>query len=78
MDSATPANTRHQPNAGPMLVHRLRRWPDIGPALGRCLVFAESPSWCGPWILTLVIREITVFQHVSDCEQSPLRKMRTN
>ena len=23
-----------------MLVHRLRRWPNIAPALGQCLVFA--------------------------------------
>ena len=35
-----PANTRPRPNVGPMLVHRLRRWPNIGPTLGRYLVFA--------------------------------------
>ena len=27
-------NTIHQPNAGPMLVQRRRRWTNIGPALG--------------------------------------------
>ena len=35
-----PANTRHSPNAGTMLVHRLRRWPNIVPALGERLVIA--------------------------------------
>ena len=29
----------------PMLVHRLRRRPSIGPTLGRCLVFAGKQSW---------------------------------
>ena len=28
-----------------MLVHCLRRWPSIGPTLGRCLVFAGKQSW---------------------------------
>ena len=37
-----PANTRHWPNAGSMLAHRLRRWSNIDPALGQCLVFAGS------------------------------------
>ena len=32
----------HEPNVGSMLVHRLRRWPRIDPALGHCLVFAGS------------------------------------
>ena len=27
-------------NVGPMLVHRLRRWPNIGPTLAQCNVFA--------------------------------------
>ena len=36
-----PANTRHPPNAGPMLGQRRRRWTNIGPALGGCLVFAR-------------------------------------
>ena len=26
-----PTSRIHQPNVGPMLVHRLRRWPSIGP-----------------------------------------------
>ena len=33
-----PANTRHLPNAVSMLVHRLRRWPNIKTAWGECLV----------------------------------------
>ena len=37
MDSA---NTRGSPNAGSMLGHRLRRWPNIEPALGEPVVFA--------------------------------------
>ena len=28
-----------------MLVHCLRRWPSIGPTLGKCLVFAGKQSW---------------------------------
>ena len=35
-----PANTRCWPNAGPILAHRLRRWPSIKPALVQRLVFA--------------------------------------
>ena len=37
-----PANTRHSPIAGAMLVQRLRRWPNIEPAMGECLAFAEN------------------------------------
>ena len=33
-------NTTHLPNVCPMLVHRLRHWPNIGQTLGRCVVFA--------------------------------------
>ena len=36
---AVPAKTRHSPNAGLLLCHRLRRWPNSKPALGDCLVF---------------------------------------
>ena len=35
-----PANTTHLPNVGPMLDQRRRRWANIGPTLGRCVVFA--------------------------------------
>ena len=35
-----PANTRHLLNVGSMLDHCLRRWPNIDPTLGGCLVFA--------------------------------------
>ena len=34
-----PANTTHRPDVGPM-ARRLRRRPNIGPASGRCAVFA--------------------------------------
>ena len=30
----------YSPNAGLMLGHRLRRWPNIKPAVGKCLMFA--------------------------------------
>ena len=33
------ANMTHQLNVWPMLAHRLRRWPNIGQTLGRCVVF---------------------------------------
>ena len=35
-----PANMIHLPNIGPMLGQRRRRWTNIGPVLGECLVFA--------------------------------------
>ena len=35
-------NTRHRTNAGLMLGNRLRRWPNIIPAMVGCLVFADS------------------------------------
>ena len=35
-----PARTRHLTNVSLMLVHRLRRWPNIKPALVKRLVFA--------------------------------------
>ena len=41
----TPAETRHRPNAGAMLAHRLRRWSNITSALGQCLVLAGT--WHG-------------------------------
>ena len=34
------ANTTRWPSVGLMLAHRLRRWPNIKPALGQRLVFA--------------------------------------
>ena len=36
-----PAKTTNLPNVGPMLDHRLRRWPSIGQTLGRFVVFSE-------------------------------------
>ena len=38
------ANKSHQPNVEPMLENRLRRLPNIGPVLGRCLLYGESNS----------------------------------
>ena len=35
-----PASTNHGPNASSMLVHRLRRWPNIEPALGPLFGFS--------------------------------------
>ena len=43
MARTCPANTTHSPNAVSLLVHRLRRWPNIETALGECLAFA---GWC--------------------------------
>ena len=40
MDSGIQANMIHLPNAGFMLGHRRRRWPNVKPALGKCLMFA--------------------------------------
>ena len=37
---AIPANTGHSHNAVSMLAHRLRRWPNIETALGKCPVFS--------------------------------------
>ena len=41
---STPANTTHRPNVGAMLGRRRRRRANIGPALGRCVVFARRTS----------------------------------
>ena len=35
------ADTGRSPNAGPVLAHRLRRWPNINAALDQRLVFAS-------------------------------------
>ena len=42
--STLSANTRRSPNAGPMMAHRLRRWPSIKPGLIQRLVFAGLRS----------------------------------
>ena len=71
-----PANTMHQPNAGPMLVHRLRRWPNIVPALGWCIVFAGLTG-CGrrkkkrmerPSLVVLPLPDMTL--HVQSITES--------
>ena len=43
--STIPANTIHWPNAGLMLARRLRRRPNINPALDQCIVLAGMWSW---------------------------------
>ena len=53
--SAIPANATHL--VWPMLVHRLRRWPNIGQTLARCVVFAgmlafHTSSECLPLPVT--------------------------
>ena len=42
VETVFPANTRHWANVGLMLVHRLRRLPNIKQLLTQCLVFAEN------------------------------------
>ena len=37
-----PTYTTHPTNVDLMLAHRLRRWANIKPALGGCLVFAGN------------------------------------
>ena len=48
--SALPANTRHRAIVGSMLVHRLRRWPNIKPTMAQCLVFAGLVLMCMMWV----------------------------
>ena len=40
----TPAKMRHLPNAGLMLDHRLRRWPNIKPALCNLYQYREKAA----------------------------------
>ena len=42
-----PANTIHRPNVGTMLGQRRRRWTNIVPALGWCIVFAVFAGLSG-------------------------------
>ena len=39
LHTCVPANTRHRANVGAMLAQRLRRWLNIGPTMGQCLVY---------------------------------------
>ena len=39
-------NTRHPPNVRLMLVHRLRRWPNMGPTLVSCLLGVKTTVIC--------------------------------
>ena len=51
-----PVKTRHPPNVGSMLGQRLRRWPNIKPAMGRSLVltgisrFLVAPPHITPYL----------------------------
>ena len=40
--------TRRRPNAGPMLAHRLRRWPSFKPAQNICITFVQCVGDVGP------------------------------
>ena len=40
--SLFPVGMQRLPNVGLMLVHRLRRWANIRPPLGECVVFAVN------------------------------------
>ena len=51
-DNAVPANTRQWINAGLMLAQRLRRWPNISPALVQCLVLAR-----------VLLDDVIIFSH---------------
>ena len=42
-------------NVEPMLGHRLRRWPNNGPTLGGCLVFAGNDQSTGSTVVCPVI-----------------------
>ena len=72
-----PANMRHWPNAGLLLVHRLRRWPSSKPALGQRLMFAgwrvcltrqpQISSTLGHpllWVHLISLMTFTFFKHV--------------
>ena len=39
-----PKNAVYQPSAAPMVGQRRRRWPNIGPTSGWCIVFAGTKS----------------------------------
>ena len=41
------ASSRNQPNVGSMLAHRLRRWPNVEPALGESLMFVRREVHTG-------------------------------
>ena len=43
--SQLTTNTTYHPNAAVMLVHRLRRWPNITAALGQYMVFVDYTGY---------------------------------
>ena len=48
-----------------MLVHRLRRWPNIGPTLGRNLVFAGMYS-VSVYVYYVAVRTIVLLRDGSN------------
>ena len=65
--SSIPENTGHRLKAGLMLDHRLRRWPNIDPALGGRHVFAvihllRYTIWLGAIYLS-INTSVTVWTH---------------
>ena len=56
------AETRHSPKVGWMLVHRRRRWANIEPTLGECLVSAGT-SWLTCCSLSLSMADGTISWH---------------
>ena len=42
LKGSSSASQTHRPNVGPMLGRRGRRWTNIGPTLGLCVVFAGN------------------------------------
>ena len=55
-----PANRRHRPDVGTMFGQRRRQWPNIGPTLAQCLVFAGICSHPVQSIITLKCHMIYV------------------
>ena len=44
-----PNTTKHRPDVGPMLIHRLRRWLNIDQTLRRCVVYAGKQCKVREW-----------------------------
>ena len=70
--------TIHSPNAVLMLNQRLRRWPNIYPALGECAMFAGKAllsihAWRGGGVSCFELPE--VIQSVSFQTQHPAKSI---
>ena len=69
---ATPAHTRRWPNAGLIFAHRLRRWANISPVLGHCVLFGITLNvgQCHrrrPNINPALVQSIVLVQSVCRC-----------